>query len=246
MSTRPCTQCGALFSRQPSKGNICSRLCADAARRKQPEVRTCQSCKKTFTGGTAQRKFCSWECSQDSRFPQRLNKRNCAHCGKLLKPAQKAVCSNACRYAAHHSGAYRSSNNRSPWNEAQSAILRHHYPIGTSFEEIAAFVNAAGEHQLRTRSQLFAWTRALGVKREIRPSRPFTQRAMRSEVTPRSTGPRPRSIVLWQVYRLSSELGLPLNQRGDVAALSRAMKREDPTHPGFRLVSGIPNSWGTM
>lgn len=125
----------------------------------------------------------------------------------------------------------------------QVAIFREMYPRGAEFEIIAVAVNAVpGGYQLRDKKQFWMWAKGLRLQRSAESIRAQLSRqtraywsARRAEVASVSDGRPPIQIHLREIYQHAFTLDLPRDKRGDLDALNRAMRRENPAHPGFVL-----------
>ena len=135
-----------------------------------------------------------------------------------------------------------------PYAAEQLALLRH---LWTETIEPAADiivkVNAAGarqssHQQLRDVARAHGWRRPEGWKRANgkRVAQMQRERKRKSAYTKFSATNPPIAIPLREVHRLAAEIELPLSQRDDIHALNRAVRQEQPNHPGFILADYQP------
>lgn len=106
-----------------------------------------------------------------------------------------------------------------------------------ALKDIRETVNALGPKQF-TDKQLRHMARKLNLRR---PSLRGTKLGLydRPAKPPKPVG-GPIPIPYREVRRLGADLELPLSKRGDIYAVSNAMKRAQPGHPGFVLADHQP------
>jgi hypothetical protein len=130
MSTRPCEQCGGVFSVDPRKPlqKYCGRACWRVSRLRQVTL-ACQRCGKAFSIYQARgdAKFCSWECRKDQV------KRECPACGQHFEArasAKRLTCSRSCllRLRAREGRSPRQGQPKRPGEVEKIAVgLERHY-----------------------------------------------------------------------------------------------------------------------
>lgn len=128
---------------------------------------------------------------------------------------------------------------RGSWrgSDAQEAKVKELWETRFDIDLILRTVNAAGPKQYTTK-KLRHVARRLGLKR---PSLRGVKMARlnRPAKPPKQVG-GPIPIPYREVRRLGADLELPLSKRGDIYAVSNAMKRAQPGHPGFVLADHQP------
>lgn len=144
---------------------------------------------------------------------------------------------------------------------ARAAVIREKYPVGHSNEELLAELNNLPGPPV-SRRQMYNWTNSHGVKRptwyiseKCSASRTITGAYGRNAkkrlpkpapapkekvVAPKSKTAAPIAVPLRIIYQWGGFFDLPLDKRGDVDAVNRAMRHADPTHPGFK----VNQPWG--
>jgi hypothetical protein len=240
--SHPCARCGEPVRER--RNQYCSPECYRPSR-----VRPCYGCGKRLTR-VNQKFYCSHACQFAHPMPlpwddelRRLRvveKKTYREIAGVLGIPQNRVEHRGQKLQLPpltvHVGAPRK------FSPEQCAVIAKLYPAGTSRDAIKAAVTALPGGRLETPEGLLRITRRLKVYRP--PG--ATRSAARTKMTQRWTANHPPKakpkatpgvgIPLREVYRWGADLGVPLSQRGDVAAVSRAMKRDDPTHAGFFLI----------
>lgn len=135
----------------------------------------------------------------------------------------------------------------------QEEILRRMYPGGAEFEQIEPLVNAVpGGYRLRNKKQLWAWAKARKLVRSSQSvsiksrqqAQAYWNRRKAETPAPVKTERQPIQIHLREIYQHGFTLDLPHDQRGDLDALNRAIRRDDPGHPGFALANRLVSRVG--
>lgn len=240
-----CRHCGVTIT---SRARIyCSRACSASARRHAKG--NCKTCNATLRragmiycslkcrpkpthvlppckvcGGSLRRgsvAYCSQACASIGRFPPAF----CVVCDKPKRRGRRSTCSSECYVVL----------SRRTINPVYTPELLETVRVlradGKPRDEIATHVGIT-TNQL---DGLLGRRKFPAPQKITAPIVPKPPKALKASV---STG-SPRGIPLREVMRWGADLGLPYAQRGDVDAVSRAMRRADPSHPGFRLVDPL-------
>lgn len=165
--------------------------------------------------------FCSSLCgNQIRRAPPRF-----CSCGARLNYKQKNFCSISCRWAAYQSIKKDGAND--------ATILRM-AAEGAPWAEIAKAcgISKASVHRCRARLGI---TKAIARHKNHQPrlAKPKARKVPSVVASPPVTQREPIAIPLREVYTRAMVMNLPLSKRGDLAALNAAVRRENPTHPGY-------------
>lgn len=259
-----CRRCGGETKRQRV---YCSIECSAKARELTVPHRHCICGAPIFKRKLT---YCSPKCARAATYPNRLpDGRLCkGGCGKELNRGQVSFCSVACRNAMPKVERQRikvaaAPQDKRKYNDAQDAIVRAQYPGGMLFEEIQALVNAAGPYQLRNQKQLGTWAKRLNVRRTKAAARAIAAVAIKRwwdkrqpqrpkvEGSERRQSPQPRRIILRELYLLGGQLYMDglirASQRDDIDAITRAVRKQEPEHPGFVITTianrGMTQEW---
>ncbi len=201
--------------------------------------RTCATCNGPLVSG--QDKFCCNDCRYGYVAPRPWEVKlralwgNPAYSIRQIADECGIHRSLICKRAKRLKLGPKATDHRGPrkyFNPEQDAIVRRLYPGGTSFDTIRDEVNALGGYKLKTPKQLMKWAKRLKVQRLVKAVRVIKN----GMPAVRTTG-GPKPILLRQVFQWGFRLGLPLSKRGDVTAVSRAMQKAEPDHPGFVLTT---------
>lgn len=148
---------------------------------------------------------------------------------------------------------------KSEFSAEQDEVIRQMYPTLASSDDIIAAVNALQGATMRDRAHLSMRARVLKVSRPtgwqhyvqtLRQNWPAPKEAPRKrpvartkldvpipqQSVPQVAERKPIRIEGWRLMNLGFQLGIPVDDR-TIETVSRAMRREDPKHPGFVLAS---------
>lgn len=141
----------------------------------------------------------------------------------------------------------------------QDALILNLWPLGVSNEEITSQLNAMRGQVFTKPYHLTGAAARLGVRRPAKwksLSRERAWEACRQKAVertadkpakiiraaksvqvfiPKPEGTSPKKLEWREVYQWGAALKLPLEKRGDIEAVSRAMQLDTPGHPGFVL-----------
>lgn len=244
-----CAHCGGAKRRLDFK--YCSIACSAAAHTTRP-ARFCGVCQVKLRHD--QEKYC---CTEHRAAGRAIPRGNCQECGKQLVKKQRFHCSIACRAAARPKKPRRPVvvvPRKLPTPE-QDAIVRRLYPHGTLFAEVQRQVNALpGEWRVHSPEQLGLWAKRLGVKRTAEALRIISRRKAIKQwaagkfrpaqpVAPRPIVEKksPQRIILRELYQIGGQLYIEghirASERHDLAAVTRAIRNQEPEHPGFVLTT---------
>lgn len=228
-ATGVCPRCG----NPTSPGAIhCSSACAHEARALERGV--CEHC-----GGPKRRRrrFCGKACADLARTkPPRF-----CRCGAVLSSQANTYCSTRCAADA------RMAARRAAEPPDLEARVRAGRAAGDSLTTIAERIGVPHQMIKALCSRLgIYWQRvakpapppkAPKAAKLAKAAAPAKRRHRRASLPDDEPGPRAPGvrIPLREVYRYAAELGLPRSRAGDIAAVSAAMRRVCPGHPGFLL-----------
>lgn len=122
----------------------------------------------------------------------------------------------------------------------QRELFRRMYLADAHAAQIMEAVNALPGVRITTRNQFSHIASTLGIVRSANWKKIAQQMAREANKARLAAAApvvtrNPVRIFAREVWQWGNTLGLPRAQRGDLAALNVAMRREDPTHPGFAL-----------
>lgn len=217
----------------------CSNACAAKARviARDP----CKQCGSPI--GRKGNQFCSVRCAWDARMAPRP----CIVCGTNPARSERRTCSAECTARSRR-------RVRNPlYTDDLVAQIRKLRGEGVKLADVAAQTGMR-EGQiggLIGRNEI-AFYRPARPPKEKAPPKPRVVRVAAPKppkqivikpVAAKPSTPRPVSLRLREVYQWGATLNVPSELRGNIAAVSRAMRRDDPTHPGFVLAT--PGNWMT-
>lgn len=191
-----------------------------------PPAKLCPNCDKPVMvkGST----FCGVPCANASRRRPATNGRFCKTCGIPLYSRQKTAC---CKAHSYDPPTTKESN------EAGKAIVKPPSAANnTDNIDAVKQLRAAGKERKEIARELGLSKSAVqkiisknDIPRTVAPAKQRTTNG-----SPPSVGPakrRPITIPLREVIRWAFDLGC----RRDIESVSRAIRRADPSHPGFVL-----------
>jgi len=143
------------------------------------------------------------------------------------------------------------------WSSARDEVLKARYPSSLTSDEIIAELNALPGSTIASRHQLADRAKILKVKRseegrrlslaesrrkqlakvEEKPPEPPKPPRILAKLPPKSPIKVPLHIVYNQGFQLWQAGYLPVDKRDDIEAINKAMRRAEPGHPGFQLVT---------
>lgn len=230
-----CGECGKPLPRD--KVLFCDFACANKARVR--DHGNCKTCSKPLRRG--QIAFCGMECRVKVWHAETLS----------LYESGLPSSAIAEKLGINERGLQKRMSalgiKRRHYSPEQIAEFKRLYESGAPDAELIAGVNALpGKRMLGAGA-----VEGLRSRLKLRRNQTESDRVRKSWATRRKSKPAaeqapsdPRvGIPLREVYRWGADLGVPLSKRGDVHAVSRAMKRENPEHPGFVLVSARAVQW---
>lgn len=237
--TKDCAACGKRLSN--NRLTYCSQVCAGTVRAvTYPPCKVCgaQIARKNRT-------YCSNACVRADR----VTLRPCVVCSGPITHGPNKTCSPECLAQLS-----RRTLNPAYTPEKMAAIRQligdglsrreaaQH--VGLTYGQVAGIVERAGI-KAPPRQPKVVEPRAPKPARQVKPAKPVVVRSGYAAPKPRpvvqkvSAGPRP--ITLTDLYRLGTRLHAEdqIKRDGihDVDAISRAVRREKPDHPGYRVVS---------
>lgn len=226
---RPCVVCGAQIQRKSLK--YCSRKCAASQRltTRQP----CKQCGKMLPrrGLT----FCGTECAVAFRKPAA---RICTVCGVNEARVDRKTCSKACSLAA--------TRTKTKYTAEQIAAFEADRKRGDTIDAMAIRYGLTAGQILGvlSRKRLVRIKPKPESKPRVRVRKRVVQyrRSQRTSAPP-ATGPKPEAIEPRELWRhagvLRMHYDIHINRNLELAeltlAVSRAYKRVEPGHAGFRL-----------
>lgn len=261
---RICEFCHNTFLCSDRSRSFCSMKCVYASRRK-PSFGPCPKCGKPRL--KRKNTFCSPECAS-----RRIERRPCAVCGTIVAEARMKYCSNKCRYAAKVNSRKPNPCQKCGKQMAPRAklycqacyatpmlMMRKHKP--ETIHEIIRLKDEGKTRQQVAKVMGMSDGQIAGICDRHRIS--FARRVAKTKPAPekynrvatsvgwvampsgKSQKPRLPGIPLYprEVWQWGMQLNLPLSKRGDINAVSAAMRREDPTHPGFRIRENVKTAW---
>lgn len=133
-----------------------------------------------------------------------------------------------------------------PWerwpqfSKDQENLFRRAWPAGVEFPDVQALINAAGKRQLNTREAAGKWAKRLGIKRPAdwnsrNSAKGAKARWEKAQSKPAPPVDRRRCVSLGALCRIGHLLGLKESAALDPELVTRAQRKEDATHPGYRL-----------
>lgn len=262
-----CEHCAKVFPTKAWRPNrFCSVVCAGLARRRNASCKTCGTPLRP-----RQAMYCSIKCAWE---PRRVT-RTCERCGNPVKLRRQKYCSPECAHPHKKcvvcGNPSRLITKRRLTCSAECSTARIRSPRNPLYtdELITRIANLASQNMTRreigesvglTEGQVSGLCERRKIKlhrrgplpkpkpiKVVQPRPPVMRAYKLSTPKPKPIRTdRRESIPLREVYRLGSELGVPLSMRGDIHAVSRAMKAVDPAHPGFRLKEAVGWTTGTF
>ncbi len=189
-----------------------------------PPAKLCPNCERPVTvkGST----FCGVACANASRKRPATNGRFCKACGIPLYSRQKTACCKA------HS--YMPPTAKEPTTPSKAVVKPPSAASNSDNIEAVKRLRAAGKYRLEIAAELGLSKHTVQtiIQQHDIPRPDVPRVSDRSPAKPTAKR-RPITIPLREVIRWAFDLGC---RRGaSVDEVSRAMRREDPSHPGFVL-----------
>lgn len=243
----PCPTCGgAVLSR---KATYCSAKCAAEARI-LPRT-PCAHCGGKVARGNA--KYCSKECFSAAHHQIRI----CPVCGINKCRYHRATCSVECadKLARRPRNPLYTDELIGRIREMRSAGIRNAKiaeSVGLSKGQVAGLAERNRLPFIKPpKPPKIAKPKPVKVVSSPKPKHYAAPRRVPPPSPPKSIKPRAVPILLRELYQLGGRLYMDglisASQRDDVAAITRAVRKETPGHPGFVVTTvasrGMTQEW---
>lgn len=232
---RHCLQCGGSISGADKRAKFCSQACAADVRRVSPSA--CLHCGNPTKH--RKNKFCGMACFNLARHPPAV----CVVCNGPRRPIKRRLtCSPEC------SDTWKRRIQNADFTPERIATIKQMVSdgatrldiaehVGLTFKQVCGIIARKRFYELRPTQQR---TPAKPAERKyVAPRSGYAPSKPRPNVPKVSGGPRP--ITLTDLFRIGGQLyadGLiKRDDRHKVDAVSRVVRRDDPSHPGYRVVS---------